>query len=329
MGDDLTRVRPRILLSRCLEFEACRYDGAVISDEFVRRLVPLVDFVTVCPEVGIGLGVPRQPVRLVSGRSGLILLQPSARRDLTTEMRAFSDRFLAGFENLDGAILKARSPSCGTSDVRIYTGPGDEAAVAGKGAGLFASAVLEKRPGLPLESEGRLRSFGIREHFLTRVFASAGFRAAGTECRARGGRGPLVEYHASMKLQLMTMNREEERRLGRLVASSLPLDELLARYGEGLERAMRKASRPGPVADALMHAMGFFSDELLPAEKAFFLESVESYRAGRQPLSVCLAVLGAWLARSPNQWLSGQAFFSPYPPELVDIADSGKGRSPG
>lgn len=320
------RARPRIICSRCLEFEACRYDGAVMPDELVRKLLPFVDFVTVCPEVEIGLGIPRSPVRLVRHPAGDRMVQPSSGRDLTKEMIAFAEAFMAGVGIVDGAILKYRSPSCGTSEVGIYDGPEKAARELGKASGLFASAVVACFRGLPVESEERLRNLSIREHFLTSVFASAACREVVEECEANGSRAPLVEYHASMKLQLMTMNREEERRLGRLVASALPLVDILGEYSRGLSRSLGRASRPGATVDVLLHALGFFSKDLNAAEKARFLDDVEGYRSGRLPLSAPLAVLRAWLARNPKPWLSAQVFLSPYPFQLIDMADSGKGR---
>jgi uncharacterized protein YbgA (DUF1722 family)/uncharacterized protein YbbK (DUF523 family) len=321
--------RPRIICSRCLEFEACRFDGAVVPDEFVRKLLPFVDFVTVCPEVEIGLGIPRKPVRPVRHPAGDRMVQPSSGRDLTKEMGAFAEAFLAGVGSVDGAILKVRSPSCGTSEVSVHSGPGEAAGVVGKASGQFASAVIACFKDLPVESEGRLRNLSIREHFLTSVFASAAYRGVVQECEARGSRAPLVEYHASMKFQLMTMNREEERRLGRLVASTHPLVDILGEYSRGLSRSLGRTSRPGATVDVLLHALGFFSKDLTAAEKALFLDSVEGYRFGRLPLSACLAVLRAWLARNPKPWLSAQVFFSPYPLQLIDMADSWKGRDPG
>lgn len=105
--------RPRLVLSRCLELDACRYNAVSIRAPLVPALDPWLELVPVCPEVEVGLGVPRDPIRLVREGSGTRLLQPSTGRDLTQEMAAFSDRFLGGLDYVDGFLLKARSPSCG------------------------------------------------------------------------------------------------------------------------------------------------------------------------------------------------------------------------
>jgi len=158
--------RPRVVVSKCLGFAACRYNGLTIPDDFVQQLGPWVDYLTVCAEVQIGLGVPRQPVRIVSMAGEERLLQPGTGADVTEAMRGFAESYLDQLPAVDGFILKSRSPSCGIKDVRIYMGP-DKGAAAQIGAGMFARAVLQRFAGLAIEDEGRLRNARIREHFLT------------------------------------------------------------------------------------------------------------------------------------------------------------------
>jgi len=166
--------KPNVIVSKCLGFEACRYNGQVIRDDFVRKLEKHVNYIPVCPEVEIGLGVPRFPVRIV--RSGPTrLIQPSTNRDLTGLMNEFSERFLAGLRDVNGFILKHRSPSCGVKDVRIYPSA-EKSAPLGTGPGFFGGNVQERFPGLAIEDEGRLKSYTIREHFLTKLFTLTSLR---------------------------------------------------------------------------------------------------------------------------------------------------------
>jgi uncharacterized protein YbbK (DUF523 family) len=109
-----------VVVSQCLGFAAVRYNGAMLRDDFVQALRKHVDFVQVCPEVGIGLGVPRDPIHIVTGPAGRRLVQPSTERDLTHAMQKFSRKFLAGLGPVDGFILKSRSPSCGIKDVKTF-----------------------------------------------------------------------------------------------------------------------------------------------------------------------------------------------------------------
>ena len=134
--------RPRVVVSACLGFAAVRYSGELIPDKVVAALKEHVDFVPVCPEVEIGLGVPRPVVRLVRGEEGPRMVQPKTGEDLTERMRAFSQRFLQGLGEVEGFLLKNRSPSCALKDAKRYA-HAEGGGVVGKGPGLFAQAVEE------------------------------------------------------------------------------------------------------------------------------------------------------------------------------------------
>ena len=314
---------PVVVVSKCIEFEACRYNGAMIPSDVVRLLKDHVRFMPVCPEVEIGLGVPREPIRIVRLEGSERLWQPATERDLTDAMTAFAAGFLDSLGEVDGFILKFRSPSCGLKEVKIYDGL-DKGPASGKGAGLFGRAVLERFGGLAVEDEGRLRNFGIREHFLTKVFALASFREMG---RAPG-MGALVEFQARNKLLLMAYNQTAMREMGRVVANRdrRAVGEVIERYGALLRSALARAPRRNSAINVLQHALGYFSDELSAREKAFFLESLDRYRAMKVPLSVPVGIVSSWLARFDRPYLAGQTFFRPYPEDLVEVTDSGKGR---
>ncbi len=165
--------KPVVIISQCLGFANCRYNGEIIRDEFVEKLRPHVEFRPVCPEVEIGLGVPREPIRVVAVSGELRLLQPATGRDITERMRDFAASFLASLQEVDGFILKSRSPSCGIHDVPIYASTeGVESTTVD--SGLFARAVRERFPDLPIEDERRLEDDGIKREFLTRLFAKRG-----------------------------------------------------------------------------------------------------------------------------------------------------------
>jgi len=318
--------KPRIVVSQCLGFAPCRWNGVTIPDEFVRRLEPHVEFAPVCPEVQIGLGVPRDPVRVVAADGELRLVQPATGKDFTDAMRRFSAEHLASVGVVDGFILKSRSPSCGIKDVKVYPGAG-KGAPSGKGVGFFAAAVLERFGDLPVEDEGRLTNFAIRDHFLLRVFALARLRDALQSGMLRD----LVAFHARHKLLLMACNQSALRVLGRIVANpdKRPFADLAGEYQAHFRRALMRAPRTGSVINVLMHSMGYFSDELSAREKAFFLDSLERYRQRKVPLSAVTAILRSWVVRFENAYLMEQTFFDPYPEALVDLADSGKGRDLG
>jgi uncharacterized protein YbgA (DUF1722 family)/uncharacterized protein YbbK (DUF523 family) len=315
--------RPRIILSKCIELEACRYNGVMIPSPVVKLMMPHVDFLPVCPEVEIGLGVPRHPIRVVRVGTDLRLVQPETGKDLTDAMRGFVGGFLDAVKDVDGFVLKFRSPSCGMKNVKVYSGP-EKGAAASKGAGFFGGAVVRRFPGLAVEDEGRLTNFRIREHFLTKVFALAAFR----EVEAHGRMGDLVEFHTRNKLMLMGYSQRRLRLLGRLVANPerKPVKEVIGEYRAGLEAAMANAPRSTSCINVLMHAMGYFSKQLTHREKAFFLDSLQDFREERVPLSVPAGIMKSYVVRFEEPYLMNQTFFDPYPEEMVRITDSGKGR---
>src|SRR2546423_9038211 len=210
-------VRPIVVISRCIDFDSCRYNGQVIRASLREELEPFVDFRPICPELEIGLGVPRDPVRLVRGTGGARMVQPSTGRDLTGAMNDFSKRFLDSLTGVDGFILKSRSPSCAARNSKVFhseaEGAGHDA-----GPGLFAARVLERFPEAAISDEGRLTDGRLREHFLTRLFALAWFRSVAAD----GGRAALVRVHAANELLLMAYDEGRLRRPGRPGAEAPP-----------------------------------------------------------------------------------------------------------
>jgi uncharacterized protein YbbK (DUF523 family) len=131
----------------------------VIRASLREKLEPLVELRPICPELEIGLGVPRDPVVLERHEDGVHMVQPSTGRDLTRLMEEFSERFLASLDDVDGFILKSRSPSCAIRE-----------------PGLFAAHVLERFPEAAVEDEVALQDAEVRERFLAKVFALAAAR---------------------------------------------------------------------------------------------------------------------------------------------------------
>lgn len=270
--------KPRLVVSACLGFAAVRYSGELIPDKVVAALREHVDFLPVCPEVEIGLGVPRPVVRLVRGEGGIRMVQPRTGEDLTERMQAFGRGFLEGLGQVEGFLLKNRSPSCALKDAKVYAHP-EGGGVVGKGAGLFARLVEERFPLLPKEDEGRLTNARIRAQFLTRVFGLARLR----EVRDLAS---LQAFHARYKLLLMAYSQKEARALGRFLAEAQgrPFPEVHRAYEEGFLRATERPYRLGAMADALLHAFGHFKKALSPREKAHFLDLLLDFREERLPL---------------------------------------------
>ena len=315
--------RPRIVVSRCLGFDHCRWNGLMASSDVVRLLREYVEFLPVCPEVEIGLGVPRDPVRIIRGAGGgPRLVQPASGGDYTGEMTAHVAELLDSLSQVDGFVLKSRSPTCGIKDVKHYHSI-ERGAGADVGAGFLGAAVRERFAHLAVEDEGRLTNYGLRHHYLTQIFSFAAMR----QVAAIGTVGAWVQFQAENKLLLMAYSQQEMRALGRIVANreGLSASQVTAAYREHFYQALSRPPRSTSHINVLMHAFGYF--ELSGGEKRYFLECLEDYRAGRIPLSVCIAIVYAWIVRFEQAYLAQQRYFAPYPEDLLLVTDSGKGRT--
>jgi uncharacterized protein YbgA (DUF1722 family)/uncharacterized protein YbbK (DUF523 family) len=315
--------KPKIVISKCLGFEACRYNGEMIRDTFVPRLAEYVEFIPVCPEVEIGLGTPRPTLRLITTSQGMRMVQPSTGVDFTDAMNSFSQKFLASIKDVDGFVLTHRSPSCGPGDAKYYART-DKGPVLGKTSGLFAEAVLHRFPHLAVEEDGRLLNLKLREHFLTRVFSFARLRALGRAISMRA----IVKFHAGHKYVLLAYSEKKMRQLGKIVANA-PKEtprRVLELYSAVFYEALAQPPKTAPQINVLMHALGYFSRDLSSREKRHFLNALESYRLGRIPLGSVSNILWSWALRFECTYLLDQVYFLPFPDGLMAIDDSGKGR---
>ncbi|MGF7118659.1 YbgA family protein [Methanobacterium oryzae] len=308
-------VKPRVIISKCIGFEACRYNGLIIKSDFVEKLKDFVDFYPICPEVEIGLGVPRDPIRIIELEDELRLYQPSTELDLTEKMKKFIDEFLDNVHDIDGFILKNRSPSCGIKAVKVYQGFGNSRTKSKPG--FFGNAVLERFSYLAIEDEGRLRNLKIREIFLTKLYTLAGFR----KVKESRNLNALIKFHSDNKMLLMAYNQENMRKMGRIISNhdNKPFDDLISKYESLIHDSILDPPQNTANINVLMHAMGYFKNEIISGEKSFFLDSIEKYRKGIYPLFVCLNILKSWIIRFNNEYLGEQTFFEPYPEELIPI----------
>lgn len=316
------RQRPQVVVSKCIGFDACRYNGQALPDKFVDKLKDYVDYYPVCAEVEIGLGVPRNPIRLVMDEAGAtVLYQPASDSEYTQAMIDFGEVYFDRLEAVDGFILKGRSPSCGIKDVKVYLG---KTKVAGsvKGQGIFAAQAFKRYPHAAIEEEGRLTNFRIREHFLTKLYTMCSFRQVAKAATMAA----LVKFQADNKYLLMAYSQKEQKVLGQIVANheKLAFDQVIKHYKEHLGKAFIRIPRYRNYVNAMMHIFGYFSDSLSSGEKTFILDSFEKYRNGKIPLSVPLNVLKTYVIRYNEGYLLEQTIWAPFPEELMDLSDSGK-----
>ncbi|MDO9044081.1 MAG: DUF523 and DUF1722 domain-containing protein [Methanobacteriaceae archaeon] len=307
---------PNLVVSKCIEFESCRYNGLIIASPLIKKLKDYVNFIPVCPEVEIGLGIPRDPIRLVEIDGEINLIQPSKDLNLTQSMEEFSSSFLSSLTDIDGFILKNKSPSCGVKAVRVYPHP-ENSRPKTDGIGLFANSVFNEFPYTPVEDEGRLRNLQIREDFLTAIYTLSDFRNMKKSQKV----SELIDFHSQNKFLLMAYNQNIMREMGKILGEqkNYSNDDLFSKYNNMLGKTLKKPPEIPSNINVLLHVFGYVSDKLNNEEKAFFLDSLEKYRHGIMPLLVCLNLLKSWIIRFEQDYLTHQTFFQPYPPELMPV----------
>jgi uncharacterized protein YbgA (DUF1722 family)/uncharacterized protein YbbK (DUF523 family) len=307
----------RLGVSTCLLGERVRYDGGHKRDLFlINTLGRYVEWVSVCPEFEIGLGVPRESLRLVGDPEAPRLIAPKSGQDHTERMQTWARERLEELAavKLHGFIFKKDSPSSGLFRVRVYDQNGMPQRV---GTGIFPHEVMKRFPLLPLEEEGRLHDMRLRENFVEQVFVYYRWTCLLEEDPTPGG---LVRFHTAHKLTLMAHSPSHYQEMGRLVAQagSLPWEKLLETYGRLLMEGLKVLGTPGKHTNVLQHLMGFLKDALSKEDKAELLGLIEDYRQGLVPLIVPLTLLKHHLNRYPvPDWVHQQVYLNPYPKELM------------
>ena len=303
--------KPKIVISKCLEHDACRYDGQLITNKYIKKLKDFIEFTTVCPAVEIGMGTPRKPIRIIKDGENTILLQSETGIDFAKDMNKFSKNYVSKIKQVDGFILKSASPSCGVKSTKIFQKK--HPAPLGKGNGLFAEQVIKSFPNHPIEEEKRLNNHMLREHFFTSIFTIANYRNVKDF-------DSLYKYHANNKYLFMSYNQTLMRKMGKIAANNdrFSFDKINNLYYAELLKLFTKKSRYKANINTQTHVMGYFKKYLSSSEKKLFLEKLELYRLRKIPISGINNILYSWIVRFENDYLMNQSFFNPFPVELIE-----------
>ncbi len=313
----------KIGVSSCLLGNQVRFDGGHKRNDFlVETFGQFVEWVPVCPEIEIGLGVPRRTLRLIRSNGETRLADNPSKRaednepvDHTSAMRSYAGaraKALAD-QKLCGYVLKKDSPSCGMERVRVY-GPG--AMPSRDGRGLFADALISEYPNLPVEEEGRLADPRLRENFVERVFAYRDLRTFFDSPWKSGG---LVAFHTARKLQLMAHSRVRYERLGQMVANAkqIPRKLLRGNYENEFMAALRELATRARHKNVLDHIAGHLRHHLEDESRQELQTLIADYRNGLVPLIVPITLIRHHVRRCDVSYLSGQSYLEPHPKELM------------
>jgi len=261
-----------------------------------------------------GLGLPREPIRLVGDLDSPRVITINTLKDLTETMTTWAQCRVRELEKEDfcGFIFKSKSPSSGMERVKVYTEKGMPVK---KGIGLFARAFMEHFPLIPVEEDGRLHDPHLRENFIERIFTLNRWRQMLKEKRSAG---ELVKFHTRHKLLILSHSTKHYREMGKLVAETKgkKISEIYARYEALLMEALRLKATVKKHTNVLHHMMGYFKKQLTADEKKELLEVINDFHSGLVPLLVPVTLFKHYVTKYGQPYLKDQLYLSPHPMEL-------------
>ena len=309
-------VKPILVVSRCLGFDCCRYDSQMVESPFMAALRPWAHLLTVCPEMEIGLGVPREKIRIVGKNTDKMkLFQPATGRDLTRQMQRFARGFVKQLDVVDGFLLKSKSPSCGLGTCKLFESEEKEAKIIGRVSGFFAAEVERVFGAYPMTDEHRLEDDRRREQWLTAVFTLAAFRKAAGYDSVNSLR-KFHEYHHTL---LMVHGKRRTVELGKMLEqdSVKNVTKLTKDYRQGLLGILARKPRRQLFVKAFEPAVENYRRYLTKQNLRRYDSIAEEYSVGTTSLAELRALIQVWGVRYDKNFIREHALYRPYPGELA------------
>lgn len=306
----------KVGISACLLGDKVRWDAGHKKDRYITDILgAYFRFVPVCPEVEVGMGVPRESVRLVGDVSSPRMVGNKTGEDWTDRMHAYTTKRVKQLEryNFSGYILKKDSPSCGMERVRVYQKSGIPLK---QGRGFFGGAVVDHFPDLPIEEEGRLNDPALRENFIVRVFAYSRLQDL---FKGRFDRGKIVQFHSVHKYLLLAHSPKHYKILGQMVAQIKRYnpDNFKKQYIDTFMQALSVKSTISKNVNVMQHIVGFLKPYIDNNAKADIIKVIENYRSGLVPLIVPLTLIKHYVKLHNIEYIKDQVYLDPHPEELM------------
>ena len=306
--------RIRVGISSCLLGESVRYDSGHKRNRYITQILGrFFDFVPACPEVAIGLGVPRPPIRLTGDpQKPRAVGVTDSTFDVTAALDEYARSRLELSRALSAYIFKRGSPSCGMERVKVFDSKGMPSA---RGAGIFASRLMQEIPLMPVEEEGRLADPVLRENFVTRIYVYERWQRM-----VKSGITPqrLVDFHTRHKMLIRAHGEIGYQLLGRITAEagSRHMAQLADEYLNALMRTIKRPATRKQHSNVLSHLAGYLKRRIDPGDKAEMVRLIDEYRLGRVPLVVPITMLKHHFRKFPDPYVGHQVYLEPHPEEL-------------
>ena len=308
--------KPKIVVSECLYGTKCRYDSQGYNDKVIQSLKDYVDIQTVCPELAIGLSIPREPIRIEMNKENeeYRLIDYNSKNDYTNQMTEFSEEFINGLDDIDGFILKSRSPTCGLKDAKVYY-RGNKCSIRSNENGFFSQKIIDKYDYLPIENEGRLKNYNIRDNFFTRIFFINNLK----------NNKNIIEFHKNNLLLLKSYDEESTNEVSDILNENR-MEDQVHQYKEKVLNIVSNQRKKENKLSIIIKVFEKYKNMLNEVEINMFNGLIESYENQRIPFSTLEVVIKMYATRFKDKDILNQTFFYPYPENLINITDSGKGR---
>lgn len=308
--------KPKIVVSECLYGTKCRYDGQGYNDKVIQSLKDYVDIQTVCPELAIGLSIPREPIRIEMNKENeeYRLIDYNSKNDYTNQMTEFSEEFINGLDDIDGFILKSRSPTCGLKDAKVYY-CGNKCSIRSNENGFFSQKIIDKYDYLPIENEGRLKNYNIRDNFFTRIFFINNLK----------NNKNIIEFHKNNLLLLKSYDEESTNEVSDILNENR-MEDQVHQYKEKVLNIVSNQRKKENKLSIIIKVFEKYKNMLNEEEINMFNGLIESYENQRILFSTLEVVIKMYATRFKDKDILNQTFFYPYPENLINITDSGKGR---
>ena len=302
-------------ISACLVGNEVRYNGGHTQSRICLDLLSqCFKFTSFCPEVEAGFGIPRSTMLLTGDpTSPQLVFSNDSTSDLTAQLVQGFEKKLPEMGHLDGYILMKNSPSCGLERVKVYQPNGHPHQI--RTAGVFAKALKEQYPLMPIEEEGRLHDDKLFDNFVLRVYAYSNFRK---EVLEQPSLHKLMVFHSRYKYLLMAHNQDKCRTLGRLLGANKneSLEELTHTYFSSFIEALSKPASRKNHANALFHILGYLKGNLSSMGREHIVEIIHNYNKGLTPLTTPLTLLKHHLMQHGSAYIKDQRYLEPYPEKI-------------
>ena len=309
MDEKRQKLKPIVGVSGCLLGEEIRYNGQHKKHPHIlHEMAEDFNYISFCPEVSMGLGIPRPAVHLaeIDGKPHLVNAKDSSIDHTDLAEKTF-EKITPELKVASGLVFTKGSPSCGNDPVRVYHA--EKKVPFSKSKGLFALHVERVYPLIPKIDSGRLYDKELRETFCSQVHSFHYFQ--NMEMKPHS----LVKFHEEHKFYLLQYGDKFLKKLGRICSGidNKNIKEKWSLYEKALFLETYKASiTVRKRTNVIEHMAGFFKKELSKSDKNYLHESIMAYHDHKLSFETLL-VLIYYLTESKNQaYLKNQRIFSYY-----------------